>query len=218
MWVHLLHGSTFELSRQGFEHRLVIGLESIGYAFLGHSVAGANQLHDRDRCHGGRGNELDHDLGFANIGFLDIKTRGLERAEELFDDPTLAIEVDDTACLVWARQNVCGQQPPMDRFPPWFDDTSRTSTIVRPIVSGRPGPGLGCGLHTVTGEKRRTSSAVRSLRPGAAGMVTLNRSTVGKRVPNANSRADFPDFSLIWRSHEALTMNSTFAGRRAKCS
>jgi hypothetical protein len=47
--------------------------------------------HDRDRRHCGCGDELDHDLGFANVGLLDIKTRGPERAEELLDGPTPAI-------------------------------------------------------------------------------------------------------------------------------
>src|SRR3979409_1279867 len=80
MWVLLLRGGPFELRRQGFQHRLVIRLESLDQFFLGRSVTGADQLHDRDRRHSGCGDELDHDLGFANVGPLYIKTGGLERA------------------------------------------------------------------------------------------------------------------------------------------
>ena len=58
-------------------------LESIGNAFQGRSIARADQLHDRARRRGGCGDKLDHDLRFTNVGFLDIKTRSLERAEEL---------------------------------------------------------------------------------------------------------------------------------------
>jgi hypothetical protein len=76
-----------ELSRQGFRHRLVVQLENLGQFFLGRSVTGADQLHDRDRRDSGCGDELDHDLGFADVGLLDIKSRRLERAEELLDAP-----------------------------------------------------------------------------------------------------------------------------------
>src|SRR5258708_12372019 len=65
MWVLLLRGSPFELRRQGFQHRLVIRLESLDQFFLGRSVTGTDQLHDRDRRDSGCDDELDHDLGFA---------------------------------------------------------------------------------------------------------------------------------------------------------
>src|ERR1700683_5035923 len=101
MWVLLLRGGPLELRRQGFQDRPVILLESLDQFFLCRSVTGAAQLHDRDRrC--------------ANVGLLDIKTRGLKRAEELLDGPTLAIEVDDPTCLFWACYRVCGEKPPMD--------------------------------------------------------------------------------------------------------
>jgi len=90
--------------------------------------------------------------------------------------------------------------------------------MVKRIMAGRSGAGLGCGLHNVTGEKRKASSAIRSLRPGAAGIVTLNRAASGKPSTNANCFAKAPDFSLIFRSQFALTISSTFAGRCAKCS
>ena len=114
MWVLLPRGGPFELRRQGLQYRLVIRLESLDQFLFGRSVAGADQLHDRDRCHSDCGDELDHDLGFANVGLLDIKTGGLERAEELLDGPTLAIEVDDPTRLFLASYRVCGEKPPMD--------------------------------------------------------------------------------------------------------
>src|ERR1700756_2344537 len=99
-------------------------------------------------------------------------------------------------------------------LPSWIDDISQTSTIVRRIVSGRSGAGLGCGLHNVTDEKRKASSAIRSLRPGAAGIVTLNRAASGRPSTNANCFAKAPDFSLIFRFQFDLTISSTLAGRR----
>src|SRR6201999_3233071 len=48
----------------------------------------------------------------------DIKTGGLERAEELLDGPTLAIEIDDPTCSLWAPHHVRGEEPPMDGLPP----------------------------------------------------------------------------------------------------
>src|SRR6202140_4480778 len=116
MWVLLPRGGPFELRRQGFQYSLVIRLESLDQFLFGRSVAGADQLHDRDRCHSGCGDELDHDLGFANVGLLDIKTRGLERAEELLDGPAPAVEVYDPTCLFWASHNVSSEKPPMDRL------------------------------------------------------------------------------------------------------
>ena len=92
--------------------------------------------------------------------------------------------------------------------PSWFDDNSRTSTIVRRIVSGKSGAGLGCGLHSVTGEKRKASSAVRSLRPGAAGIFTLNRAASGKPSANVNSGAEASEDSSIFRFQLALIINS----------
>src|SRR5437867_723908 len=116
MRVLLLFCSSLESRGQGFQHRLVIRLESLDELFLGRSVTGADQLHDCDRRHSGCGDELDHDLRFANVGLLDIKTGGFERAEELLDGPTLAIEVDDPTRLFWASYRVCGEKPPMDRL------------------------------------------------------------------------------------------------------
>src|ERR1019366_1411799 len=114
MRVLLLVGSSLELRRQGFQHRLVIRLESLDQFFLGRSVTGADQLHDRDRRDSGCDDEPDHDLGVANVGLLDIKTRGLERAEELTGGPTLAVGGDNPARLFWASYRVCGEKPPMD--------------------------------------------------------------------------------------------------------
>src|ERR1700692_3328809 len=122
MWVFLLRGSALEFGRERFKHRLVIRLESLDQFFLGLSITGADQLHDRDRRHSSCGDELDHDPGFANVGLLDIKTRGLERAEELLDGPAPAVEVYDPTCLFWASHNVSSEKPPMDRLallPPW---------------------------------------------------------------------------------------------------
>ena len=116
MRVLLLRGGPLELRRQGRQHRLVVRLESLDQFFLGRPVTGADQLHDRDRSDSGCAAELDHDLGFANVGLLDIKTRGLERAEELLNDPTLAVEVDDPPRLFWASYRVCREKPPMDRL------------------------------------------------------------------------------------------------------
>src|ERR1700744_2854641 len=112
MRVLLLLGGSLELRRQGFQHRPVIRLESLVQFFLSRSVTSPDQLHDRDRRHSGCGDELDHDLGFANVGLLDIKTGGLECAEELLDGPTLAIKSTIrracfgllTACVVRSRQ------------------------------------------------------------------------------------------------------------------
>src|ERR1039458_1574544 len=109
MRVLLFRGGSLELRRQGFKHWLVPGFESLGEFFLGHSVAGTDQLHDGDGRHSCCGDELDHDLGFADVGFLDIKTRGLERAEVLLDSPTLAVEIYDPTRLFWACQDVCGE-------------------------------------------------------------------------------------------------------------
>src|SRR5581483_9784135 len=55
LWVRVLLfvGSSFELRRQRFQHRLVIRLERLDQFFLRRSVTGANQLHDRDRRHSG---------------------------------------------------------------------------------------------------------------------------------------------------------------------
>src|ERR1019366_8031477 len=100
-------GALFDAA-EGFEaysHHLRTGLSIIGGPsskpgndpcsegefFRGHSVAGTDQLHDGDGRHSCCGDVLDHDLGFADVGFLDIKTRGLERAEVLLDSPTLAV-------------------------------------------------------------------------------------------------------------------------------
>ena len=63
MRVFLLLGSSLKLRRESFQHRLVIQLEGLDQFFLGRSVTGADQLHDRDRRYSGCGNELDHDLG-----------------------------------------------------------------------------------------------------------------------------------------------------------
>src|ERR1700686_49900 len=116
MWVLLLRGSALEFGRERFKHRLVIRLESLDQFFLGLSITGADQLHDRDRRHSSCGDELDHDPGFANVGLLDIKTRGLERAEELLDGPAPAVEVYDPTCFFWASHNVSSEKPPMDRL------------------------------------------------------------------------------------------------------
>ena len=77
MRVPPFRGGTLELRRQGFKHGLVTKFKTLGEFFLGHSITGTDQLHDRDGRHCGCGDELDHHLGFADVGFLDIKTRVL---------------------------------------------------------------------------------------------------------------------------------------------
>ena len=59
-----------------------------GQALVGVAVAGLDKLLDGDGRDGGGGDEVDHRLRLADIGGFDIEARRLERAEELFDDPT----------------------------------------------------------------------------------------------------------------------------------
>src|SRR5712692_12016033 len=83
-----------ELGRDGFEDGLVVRIEGIGQALVGVAVAGLDKLLDGDGRDGGGGDEVDHRLRLADIGGFDIEARRLERAEELFDDPAPAIDVD----------------------------------------------------------------------------------------------------------------------------
>src|ERR1035437_5650242 len=53
--------------------------------------------------------------------------------------------------------------------------TSRTSTNVSAIVSGKSHAPMFDVLHNLTGEKRNASSAFRALRPGAAAISTPAR-------------------------------------------
>src|SRR5436309_715517 len=55
------------------------------------------------------------------------------------------------------------------------------STNIRAIVAGRSGAAPCSGLDNATDEKRTASSATRSLRPGAAGIFTLNRNLAAAR-------------------------------------
>src|SRR5205823_15649 len=57
---------------------------------------------------------------------------------------------------------------------------SRMSRRVKETVIGRSGAAPFFGLRTWTQAWRRASSALRGLRPGAAGIVTTKRQVVGK--------------------------------------
>src|ERR1035441_10623740 len=64
--------------------------------------------------------------------------------------------------------------------------TSRTSTNVSAIVSGKSHAPMFDVLHNLTGEKRNASSAFRALRPGAAAISTPARPVSAKPSICAN--------------------------------
>src|SRR5262249_43726958 len=78
MWILLLRCGPFKLKRHGFEDGLIIRLESLGEVFVGRAVTGTNQLHDGDCRNSSCGDEFCHDLGIADVGFLDIKASRFE--------------------------------------------------------------------------------------------------------------------------------------------
>src|SRR4029453_4333931 len=116
MRIALSRGLACELVRDRLEDRLVVGIEGIAQELIGVTVASLDKLLDGDSRDSRGGGEVDHRLRLTDISCFDVETRGLERAEELFDDPAPAIEVDSPAGRGEGGAIMGGQQPPVDRL------------------------------------------------------------------------------------------------------
>ena len=82
-------------------------------------------------------------------------------------------------------------------------------------MSGRSGSAPCNGLRNTTGEKRTARSATRSLRPGAAGIFTVNRPASGKpsMKPNSGAPGASParrrDRAVLTGSHNQMHVRRT---------
>src|SRR5437763_4324719 len=117
-WVRVLLALrlAFKLSRKGFQEPLVGRIEGCLQHLICAAIASAHQLQDEYAGDSPCADEARHGVGVFNLRRLDVKTRRLQRAEIVLDDPASAVEVEHHACGARIIDCMRGHQPPMDRL------------------------------------------------------------------------------------------------------
>ncbi len=115
MGVFLFLGLAFELRRYRLERGLLVRLEDIRERPLGGPVALLHQLKHADGGDQRRSGKL-FERAFGDAHALDVEAPGLQRAEQLLDQPAPAIKPGDPSRRGEVADLVGGQQPPMSRL------------------------------------------------------------------------------------------------------
>src|ERR687898_898492 len=218
VWIFLANGLAFEAGGDRFENGLFVGIERIGERALSHAIALVDQLQHADSGNECGGNELLEWSLSSQAQRFNLKALALEGAEQLLDCPTRPVEADDPAGIADSGHAVGREQAPMGRFDARRRIDSQASIMVSTKLAGKVaavaarGRPLGRAISTVP--VRKASTAVRAVRPGAAGSSIVMRPASGSASALANRR----DPSAQIRSWLARTSSSTACGFSAKSS
>ena len=115
MRVLLFGGTPFKgglLEAEGFD---LVGREDLLGGNWGGTVAGVDELHDAGGGEGGKEGEFTEAICGLDLTGLNIEALALEDPEQLLNSPALAIPFDDLPGVRSGVDDVCRQQPPMQR-------------------------------------------------------------------------------------------------------